>query len=142
MKWRKFMHDSFKSNDEAWSGVTSVSALTSDLYYHYYKSTDLYKLSGATVATASGPILENPFTISLVVTPTGRTFTATGLTQQLAVVDQDGFNVITECTFASGDIAVATVSATGLIRSIASGTCTITVTSKDGPTDTCEVIVS
>ena len=32
------MNDSFYVNGEQFSGVTSVSALTSDLYFHYYNN--------------------------------------------------------------------------------------------------------
>ena len=142
MRIKKLMNDSFYSNSVNFSGVTSVSALTSDLYFHFYEGASLYKLSGNTVATKSGVILENPFTTAIVVTPSAKTFATSGLTQQLAVVDQDGFNVITECTFATSDAAKATVSATGLITSVGSGSCTITVTSSDGPTGTCAVTVS
>lgn len=127
------MHNSFAANNEAWSGVTSVSALTSDLYYHYYKETDLWRLSGDTVSTASGPIIENSITTAITVTPSATTVHSTG-TQQITVVNQDGTNVVPECLFVSSTPAVATVSSTGLITSVITGTTTITVTHNDGPT--------
>ena len=37
MRIRKLMYDSFYSNNEAFSGVTSVDSLGADLFFHYTK---------------------------------------------------------------------------------------------------------
>jgi large repetitive protein len=132
MKWRKFMHDSFKSNDMAWSGVTSVSALTSDLYYHYFDTDGTeWKLSGASTTTASGRILENSDTTSIVVSPTAKTG-STAATQQLTVVNQDGVNVTSECTY-SATTALCTVTSGGLITFVTTGVTSVKVTHPDIP---------
>ena len=132
MKWRKFMHNSFAANNEAWSGVTTVDSLTSDLYYHYSKLSAHWKLSGDTVTTASTPIFEDSVTTSIVVTPNPITGSTAG-TQQLAVVNQDAVNVITECTF-SATTAAASVSVGGLITfGAVTGTTSIKVTHSDIP---------
>lgn len=139
MRIKKLMNDSFYVNEEAFSGVNSVDSLTSDLYFHYTKDSGHWKLSGNTDARASGVILEDSHTTSIVATP--HTFTSyVGNTVQLAVVNQNGDNVITECTFGSSVSTVATVSSTGLITIIRTGTTTITTTHNDGPTDTTPVI--
>jgi len=139
MKWRKFMHNCFAANNEAWSGVTSMSGLTSDLYYHYSKLSAHWKLSGETLATASKPIFTDSDTTSIVVTP-ATTYQYSGLTRQLVVVNQDAVDVITECLFDSGDSTVCTVNTAGLVTIVYTGTTIITVTHNDGPTGTTTVI--
>jgi hypothetical protein len=139
MRIKKLMNDSFYVNSEDFADVNSVDSLSSDLYFHYTKDSGQWKLSGNTTARASGIILEDSTTTSIVVTP--HTFTSyVGNTAQLAVVNQNGDNVITECVFNSSVSTVATVSATGLITIIRTGTTTITATHNDGPTDTTPVI--
>ena len=139
MRIRKLMYDSFYSNNQAFSGVTSVSALTSDLYFHFFDLNDSkWRLSGNTAALASGVILEDSDTTSIVVTPSGWTC-FTGYTQQLAVVNQDGDNVISECTFASSNSGT-TISAGGIITIAGIGTSIVTTTHNDGPTGTTAVV--
>jgi len=133
MRIRKLMYDSFYSNNEAFSGVTSVDSLTADLYFHFTDLNDSeWKLSGNTSLLASGVILENSDTTAITVTPA--TFIKfTGATQQIGVVNQDGVNVITECLFTRSNSG-ASVSNGGLITVLLTGSTTITVTHNDGPT--------
>jgi hypothetical protein len=133
MRIRKLMYDSFFVNNEAFSGITSVESLSSDLYFHYVKNeSGHYKLSGNTATSASGVIFEDSVTTSIVVTPS--TFIGyTGDTRQLSVVNQDNVDVITECLFASSNPAIS-VSTGGLISIVSTGSSTITVTHNDGPT--------
>lgn len=81
-------------------------------------------------------------TTSIVVTPSAVTL-VTGTTQQLAVVDQDGNDVLANCTFVSATPAEATVSSGGLITAVsATSSVVITATHEDGAiTDTCDVEV-
>ena len=133
MRVRKLMYDSFFVNNENFSGVTSVDSLTSDLYFHF---TDIYtdklKLSGNTFANASGIVVENSFTTSIVVTPSSITG-STGGSRQLAVVNQNALNVISECAF-SATTSLSTVSAGGLITFGAiTGNTSVVVTHPDIP---------
>ena len=141
MRIKKLMNDSFYVNGEQFSGVTSVSALTSDLYFHYYKLEDLWKLSGATFDTASGPILENSSTVGITATienlggGTG-TYAAslTGVTGSAyywtKVVNEDLLNVKSECTF-DGYSSIVTLNASKNVRLNTTGTTTINVTHPD-----------
>lgn len=52
-------------------------------------------------------------------------------THQLKVVDSNGMNVTSECTFVSSAPADATVSSTGLVTGVAAGSANITVTYPD-----------
>jgi hypothetical protein len=139
MRIRKLMYDSFYSNNEAFSGVTAIENLGSDLYFHYIKNeSGHYKLSGNTAATASGVIFEDSVTTSIVVTPTGYT-NYRGLGDQISVVNQDGVNVISECTFVSANTGITVVDsdgAFGIDFTAITGTTRINVTHNDGPTGT------
>jgi len=53
------------------------------------------------------------------------TFATSGLTFQLSVVNQDNVSITNECVYTSSDKAIATVSSTGLVTSVSSGTCKI-----------------
>ncbi|RBO87025.1 Ig-like domain-containing protein [Nocardia puris] len=59
---------------------------------------------------------------------------------QLTVIDNNGYNRTAECTWGSGTPAVATVSTSGLVTAVSSGSATITAT-LGGLTDTCAVTV-
>lgn len=143
MRIRKIVRGAFYTNTGITSsflaGNLSLTAIDTDWYIYYTdENSDTWKIAptGTTYAT-TGPILSDSTTTSIVVTPTGGTASTTGATQQLAVVNQDSVNVITECTFASDDEAVATVSAAGLVTYVGNiGTATVTATHNDGPTDT------
>lgn len=135
MRIRKLMYDSFYVNDQAFSGVTSVDSLTTDLYFHYTDLNDSrWKLSGNTDATASGIILEDSDTTSITVTPSSFIDYSGGTKQISSIVNQDGVNVFSECTFSSLNTSIATVNSTGLITLIHTGTTTIVTTHADGPT--------
>lgn len=126
MRIRKLMYDSFYSNNEAFSGVTTVESLGSDLYFHYIKqSSGHYKLSGNTALTASGVIFEDSVTTSLVVTPNPITGATSG-TQQLTVLNQDGVDVLSECTFTGATAGLITFGAV-------TGHTTVTVAHPDIP---------
>ena len=142
MRIRKLMYDSFYVNNEAFSGVTSVSALTSDLYFHYYKETDLWKLSGNTVDTASGPILENSDTTSITINLTpgnlsGLTKATGSTTYVLTVVNQDGTDVKQECIdfgdISTNDAAIAQLTASYNIKVIGVGSTIVRVRHPDIP---------
>jgi len=141
MRIKKLMNDSFYVNGEQFSGVTSVSALTSDLFFHYYKLEDLWKLSGASFATASGPILENSSTVGITATientggGTGTYATSlTGVTGSAyywtKVVNEDSLNVKSECTF-DGYSSIVTLNTSKNVRLNTTGTTTINVTHPD-----------
>lgn len=135
MRIKKLMNDTFYSNSVSYSAVTSVDSLSTDLYFHFTDTgEDKWKISGNTVARASGVILEDSDTTAITVTPTGYT-NYTGNTQQLTVVNQDGINVISECTFTRSNSG-ASVSSGGLITVLLTGSTTITTTHADGPTGT------
>lgn len=135
MRIKKLMNDTFYSNSVSYSAVTSVDSLTTDLYFHFTDTgEDKWKISGNTAGRASGVILEDSDTTAITVTPTGYT-NYTGNTQQLAVVNQDGINVISECTFTRSNSG-ASVSSGGLITVLLTGSTTITTTHADGPTGT------
>jgi hypothetical protein len=132
MRIRKLMYDSFYVNEQAFSGVTSVDNLTTDLYFHFTDLDDTrWKLSGNTDALASGLILEDSNTTAITVTPSSITG-STAETQQLSVVNQDGVNVLSECAF-SATTAKSTVSSGGLITFVTTGTTSVKVTHPDIP---------
>jgi hypothetical protein len=131
MRIKKLMNDSFYVNSEDFTDVNSVDSLSSDLYFHYTKDSGHWKLSGNTAARASGVILEDSDTTAITVTPSSKTG-ATSETQQLAVVNQDDVNVLSECTF-SATTAKATVSSDGLITLVSTGTTSVVVTHPDIP---------
>jgi len=115
MKIRKLIRDSFYVNSTSLSGTT-LTRLLANLPYAWIFYTDKYsdkwKLSGATAATASGNVLVDSNTTSITLSPL--TFTGeTGTTYQISVLNQNGENVITECTF-SGTTG-NTVTSGGLI---------------------------
>lgn len=141
MRIRTLTRDSFYVNNEQLSGITAIESLDENLYFHYIKNTSgHYKLSGDTDTTASGIIFEDTVTTSIVVTPS-ISYKYSGQTIQLVVVNQDNIDVITECIFASSNTGVTTVSSTGLITAIATGTTVTTVTHNDGSTGTETVTV-
>lgn len=74
------------------------------------------------------------------------TTTGSGRTGQIAATASNGINVTPDCRFSSSDTSKATVSASGLVTGVASGSATITVTYElpDGTdvTDTVAVTVS
>lgn len=76
------------------------------------------------------------------ITVTPDTFSgAAAATKQLKVTDDNSVDVTAESTFSSSDEAVATVSASGLITLVATGTATVTA-NYVGLTATCDVTVS
>jgi len=130
MRARKLLYDSFYSNNEKFSGVTSVNSLTSDLYYHYTdENGSNWKLSGNTAERASGLILEDSLTTSITVTPMSYTG-ITGDTVQLAVVNQNNVEVLSECTF-SGTTGDVTVDSDGLVTLVNVATAYVEVTHPD-----------
>jgi len=130
MRIKKLMNDSFYSNHENFSGVTSVDSLTTDLYFHFTdKLSDKWKLSGNTAARVSGLILEDSYTTSIVVTPSSITG-STGGSQQLSVVNQTALNVISECAFSATSSKV-TITTGGLISFVATGVTSVTVRHSD-----------
>lgn len=139
MRIRKLMYDTFYSNNESFSNVTSISALTSDLYFWYYKEEDFYKVSGNTQSSASGSILVNSETTSISVSPatlklnSGNTIT---LTDELTILNQNLHDVSSECSFVSLSPTVATTGGTNgiYLTGILTGTTVIKVIHNDGPT--------
>ncbi|WP_405490481.1 Ig-like domain-containing protein [Nocardia sp. NBC_00511] len=82
----------------------------------------------------------HPPVTSITVTPSTAT-KAAAATQQLMVVDNNGVNVTALATYVSGTPAKATVSSTGLITAVATGSSVITATYKTF-TGTCTITVS
>lgn len=94
--------------------------------------------------------------VTLTITPPTTTKAALATQQLTAVVTDAGGNVLTvqqavgadvlsaiTITYESDDTDVATVSASGLITAVATGTCTVTATiSGTSITDTCAVTVT
>jgi len=67
------------------------------------------------VVNVTVPVVGYYGTTALVVTPAAFTGTTTGQTQQLTVVNQNGYNLTAQCTYVSSNINVATVNSTGLV---------------------------
>ncbi len=139
MRLRKIMRGAFYTNGlqtDFEAGNLTITSRDNDWFVYYTdENDDAWKIAptGTTYATTI-PVLVDSTTTSIVVTPSGGTETVTGGTQQLAVVNQDSVNVITECTFATGDVDVATVSTGGLVTYVGNiGTTTIQATHPDGP---------
>ena len=123
MRLRKIMRGAFYTSGQQTSfeaGNLSITARGNDWYIYYTdENSDAWKIAptGTTYATAS-PILVDSTTTSIVVTPPTWAAPSSGDTQQLAVVNQDTVNVISECAFstvAGTAVSGATVSASGLI---------------------------
>jgi len=137
MRIRRIMRGAFYTNGlqtDFEAGNLTPTSIGTDWYVYYTdENSDAWKIAptGTTNATTS-PILVDSTTTAITVTPS--TFTSyTGDTQQLAVVNQDSVNVISECNFTS-DSARVTVSATGLITIVdpgIPGAATITVSHPD-----------
>ena len=135
------MNDSFYSNNQHFSGVTSVDSLTTDLYFHYTDTdSNLKKLSGNTAARASGIIVEDSYTTSIVLSPTGYTG-ASGTTVQLVVTNQNAIVVTTECTFSGTTADVTVVDNIGLVTLVSVATTSVIVTHPDIPSSPTTVVV-
>lgn len=78
---------------------------------------------------------------SILVYPASATMVAADLLQ-LTVLDNHGNDRTADCTYVSGTTSKATVSASGLITAVATGTSTITASLTGAGTDTCAVTVS
>ena len=64
------------------------------------------------------PVIGFYGTTAVVVTPAAFTGTTTGQTQQLTVVNQNGYDVTAQCTFVSYYPNIFTVNATGLVTCV------------------------
>jgi len=144
MRIRKIMRGAFYTNGQQTSfeaGNLDPTSIDSDWYIYYTdENDDDWKIAptGTTYATTT-PILVDSTTTALTITPTGIT-AVSGTTVQLAVVNQDSVNVITECNFASSNAAVAIVNSTGLVTVYNTGTTTITTSHEDEVSGTTAVI--
>ena len=78
---------------------------------------------------------------SIDVTPPAATI-AVGVQVQLLVVDDNGFDRTGECTFGTSNAARATVSASGRVTAIATGSAATITATLGGLTDTCAITVS
>ena len=134
MRAKKLMNDSFYSNSEKFSGVTSVDGLSSDLYYHFTDNQgNKSKLSGWTGQDSyspSGVILEDSYTTSITVVPASPVTGITGTTYQFVVTNQNSTDVTSECTFTAGDAKV-TVNATGFLTLVTTGSSSVTIAHPD-----------
>lgn len=102
----------------------------------------------ATATDGSGVFGEAELTVSPVnvssvtLSPETATITGLGNTQQLTATISPNNATNKNLTWTSNNTGVATVNASGLVTSVASGTATITVTTEDGSfTDTSEITV-
>lgn len=87
------------------------------------------------VVGAAGTILRGVRGATVTVTPTSPTLSSPGATQQMTATARDASNnAISGVTFTwtSSNTAVATVSSSGLVTTVASGTATITATAPGG----------
>lgn len=142
-----FYTNGLQTNFEA--GNLILTSIGTDWYVYYTdENNDAWKIAptGTTNATTS-PILVDSTTTAITVTPTGFTGIS-GITYQIAVVNQDSVNVISECIFstvAGTAVSGATVSASGLITIPTlhwSGTTTVITTHNDGATISGTTIVT
>lgn len=111
-------------------------------------------LTGATTVTVThndGPtgatvITVRRATTALTVTPTSSTLYNSGTTLQLAVVNQSGRNVLSECTFSGYNTSLLTASTSGLLTATSTagltGVTTVTITHADGATGSTAITVA
>lgn len=89
----------------------------------------------------------DPFVVKFIVDPTSVTISDTGLTliigetHMLTATVAPDLASNTKLTWSSSDSKVATVSDNGLVTAIAKGEATITVTTANGLSDSCDIIV-
>lgn len=121
------------------TSVQSISLDNDGLYTYLNENGDI--VSASALDEVTGTTLVDSDTTSIT-GETSVTIAATGDTYQIEVENEDAQDVTFECTFVSGTPATATVSATGLVTAVASGSTIITITHADGPTGTLTVTVS
>ena len=139
MRKTKTIKGSFYLNSENLA-LCSLTALDNNWWIYYTKGAlGDFKLK----YTTTSPTLVTSDTTTITVLPTGGTFAFSGLTQQLTVTNEDGYNVISECTFGSGNVNIVTVSAGGLVTSATfTGTTSVTAThTASSATDTFEATI-
>lgn len=144
MRKRKIIRGAFYTNTGATSDFTSgnitLSALTSDWWIYYWlNDTDEFKIAptGTTNATTA-PIVVQTDTTGVTSSP-ANWLSYTGDTQQITVINEDGYNVTSECNFNSTDTAVATVSSSGLMNMAGTGNTYIYASHPDSVTGTTSV---
>lgn len=135
----EFAHD--EADDNLGDNPT-VGGVENHVFYHHVRDL-LYKLGqydmqsiridqDTTYVAVTG-ISSTPATVTL----------AAAATQQITNVISPGNATNTAVTYVSSDPTKATVSNTGLVTAVATGSATITITTVDGGfTDTCVVTIS
>lgn len=113
MRYRKDIQQAFYANGvESELETATITSIDSNYKIHYTQADgDKYWLS---LTGTTSPVLEDSYTTAIVRTPTSFTG-ATGATYQIAVVNQNGDNVITECSFSGFTGTTVSVSTTGLM---------------------------
>ncbi|WP_227979985.1 Ig-like domain-containing protein [Nocardia spumae] len=109
-----------------------------------YAARIAYAGPGWKTLTAAAGFQDAPSAIN--VSPSAATLIAAEVLQ-LTVIDNNGVNRTSDCTFSSGTPAKATVNSAGLVTAVATGTSTITASytppgGGSAMTDTCAVTVS
>jgi Bacterial surface proteins containing Ig-like domains len=131
------------------SGLTDISAKPSVITVNHpfriyvFNLTTVFATGTYTFAfVESAPNTESVIPVqSIDVTPATATIAVAG-TRQLAVAFTPSNASSNAVTYVSSDVTKATVSASGLVTGVASGSATITITSSNGKTDTVAITVS
>ncbi|MEP6930655.1 MAG: Ig-like domain-containing protein [Flavobacterium sp.] len=130
--WYSYTFTNVTSTNLIFNDGTTQSADLSRNKNGWYMNNTWYDSNPGTVVAVTGVTL-SPTTATLLV----------GATQQVTPTVAPATATNKTVTYASGNTAVATVNASGLITAVAAGTATITVTTQDGAkTATCAVTVS
>ncbi len=130
--WYSYTFTNVTSTNLIFNDGTTQSADLSRNKTGWYMNATWYDSNPGTVVAVTGVTL-SPTTASLLV----------GATQQLTPTIAPATATNKTVTYSSGNTAVATVNASGLITAVTAGTATITVTTQDGAkTATCAVTVS
>lgn len=130
--WYSYTFTNVTSTNLIFNDGTSQSADLSRNKTGWYMNATWYDSNPGTVVAVTGVTL-SPTTASLLV----------GATQQLTPTVAPATATNKTVTYSSGNTAVATVNASGLITAVAAGAATITVTTQDGAkTATCAITVT
>lgn len=125
------------------SGKTSVITVNHPFKVYVFSLTTVFATGTYTFAfVESQPNTESVIPVqSIDVTPATATIAVAG-TRQLAVAFTPSNASSNAVTYVSSDPTKATVSASGLVTGVATGSATITITSSNGKTDTVAITVS
>lgn len=125
------------------SGKVTVVTVNHPFRIHVFLLTTVFATGTYTFQfVESAPNVESVIQVqSIDVTPATATIAVAG-TRQLAVAFTPSNASSNAVTYVSSDPTKATVSASGLVTGVATGSATITITSSNGKTDTVAITVS